>query len=459
MNKLICGLITLMLFPAGITLKADFNESAMGTNYSAVVNRIIQSARSDSMAYHRLEYMCDVFGPRLSGSENLEKSLRWMLDEMKKDGFENVRADKVMVPHWVRRFEKCEMTYPRIANVPVFGFGGSIATPKSGIKAPVMVVKSFDELELRKDEVKGKIVVYNIPYEGYGKGVQYRFHGAERAAKYGAVASLLRSISSTVLRNLHTGMMSYNDTIPKIPHAAITPEDAMMFERLISYGFTPELKLELDVETLPDAVSHNVMGELTGSQYPDEIIAIGGHSDSWDAGTGAQDDASGCIATWEAVKLLKKLGLQPKRTIRIVQWTNEENGVRGGNAYRDAHQKEKHVLMFEHDSGIFPPSAIRFNGKDSIFKVLKFIEPLLKNINPKIEVAKGGGGVDIGPMMKTGVPGMSLGTDDGGKYFNYHHSHSDTPDKVNIKDFNDCIAAIAIAIYIYADLPTELLNN
>ena len=455
----ILKIVIFFIIISNLKMNAEINESLMAENYSAIADKIIKSAHSDTTAYHRLEYMCDVFGPRLSGSENLEKSLLWMLDEMKKDGFANVRADEVMVPHWVRRYEKCEMIHPRIANVPVFAFGGSIGTPKGGITAPVIVVESFDELESIKDEIKGKIVVYNFPYEGYGKNFPFRYYGAIRAAKYGAVASLMRPLSNNVSNNVHTGVMIYDDTIPKIPHASITPEDAMMFSRLIKYGITPQLKLELDLEMLPDAVSHNVIGELTGTQYPDEIIAIGGHSDSWDAGTGAHDNAGGCIVTWEAVRLLKNLGLKPKRTIRIVQWTNEENGVRGGNYYRDAHKDENHVLMFEHDSGIFTPSAIRFTGSDTILNAIKFMEPLLKKITPEIKVTNGGGGVDIKPMMETGIPGMSLGTNDGGKYFHYHHSHTDTPDKVSPKDLNDCIAAIAIAIYIYADLPTELINK
>ncbi|MBX3043563.1 MAG: M20/M25/M40 family metallo-hydrolase [Candidatus Kapabacteria bacterium] len=443
----------------GFQAKSEQNSAFFAENYSGIADLIIKQAHSDTLAYHRLEYMCDVFGPRLSGSENLEKTLEWMLSEMKKDGFENVRADEVMVPHWVRNHENCELTHPRKANIPVFAFGGSIATPKGGIEAEVITVDSFEDLHKKKNLVQGKIVVYNFPYEGYGKGFAYRFYGADSAAKYGAVASLMRPLSTNISNNVHTGMMVYSDSVPRIPHGSITPEDAMLFGRLVKYGITPKIRLEFDLDSLPDAVSHNLIGELTGTDYPDEIIAVGGHTDSWDAGTGAQDNAGGCIVTWEAVRLLKNLGLKPKRTIRIVQWTNEENGVRGGYSYRDAHQHEKHVLMFEHDSGIFPPSALRYTGSESMLNTLKIIEPLLQKINPEIQVTKGGGGVDIGPMMRTGVPGMSLGTNDGGKYFYYHHNHSDTPDKVKPKDLNDCIAAIAIALYIYADLPQELINQ
>lgn len=433
-------------------LESQTKTESHNKDLEAVIEKIIRTAKNDTAAYKRLEYLCDVFGPRLSGSEALEQTLQWMQREMIKDGFQNVRKEEVMVPHWVRRSEKCELIYPRKSNVPVFALGGSIGTPKEGITAPIIVVSSFDELEKRKDEVKGKIVVYNFKFESYGKNVQYRFHGAVRAAKYGAVASLIRSVSPNIMRNLHTGMMAYDDTIPKIPHAAISPEDAMLFARLISYGFSPMLKLEIDCETLPDAPSGNIIAEFKSEVEPEQIIALGGHTDSWDAGTGAHDDAGGCIVTWEAVKLLKKLGIKPQKTIRLAMWTNEENGVRGGKAYRDNHKDEKHVLMFEHDSGVFPPSAIKFSGPDTVFNTLKEYEPYLKKINPSLEFAKGGGGVDIDPMVKTGVAAMSLSTNDDGKYFYYHHSHSDTPDKVKREDLNDCIAAVAVAIYLASEL-------
>jgi len=404
--------------------------------------------------------MTDVFGPRLSGSENLEKSLDWMLDEMKKDNFFNVREEKVMVPHWYRVFEKAELLYPRKADIPIFGLGGSISTPKEGITAEVIVVREKLELEkLGTDKIKGKIVVYNQPFQNYGQSVQYRFYGAQWAAKYGAVASLIRSVSPNISRNLHTGMMAYNDTIPKIPQAAISPEDAMLLERLISYGITPKINIQLDLRTEVDFESRNIMGEIIGSEYPNEIIAMGGHSDSWDAGTGAQDNGSGCIATWIAAKLIKDAELTPKRTIRVVQWVNEENGVRGGNSYKETHKDEKHILMFEHDSGVFPPSGIRLSGADSILSIIKYAEPLFKMINNDMVVGNGGGGVDIAPMMKTGVPGMSLSTNGQGKYFYYHHSHSDMVDKVDPFHLNQNIAAIALAIYIYSDLETNFPNN
>jgi carboxypeptidase Q len=440
-----------LVFAGNINL---FSENKYVDKYGSTVDRIIKAAHRDSSAWERLAYMCDTFGPRLSGSKNLENTINWAVEQMKKDGFVNVHREKVMVPHWVRGKETCELVAPRSQKLAVTGIGGTIGTPAEGVTAPLLVVSSFEELEKRKAEAKGKIVLFDVPFTSYGKTVQYRFSGAFKAAKAGAVASLIRSVSPIGFRMPHTGMMGqYPDDVTKIPHAAVSMEDANMLHRMFDRGQNPVVKLYLDDKTLPDAVSYNVIGELRGTEKPDEIIAVGGHIDSWDVGSGAQDDGSGIISTWEAVKLLMDLGIKPKRTIRVVLWTNEENGARGGKAYAKAHKDEAHSLVFEFDSGVFPPERIGYSGPDSLLKEVKQFEPLLRRVG-NIEVRKGGGGVDIGPMMRdNGVNGMGLGTDDGGRYFWYHHSPSDTPDKVDPKDMNDCIATIAVALYLYSELP------
>jgi len=439
----------IFLFPLSLV----FAQSGISKKYESTVKQIINYALKDSSTWERLAYMCDTYGSRLCGSENLENALNWIFDEMKRDGLVNVVKEKVMVPHWVRGFESCTMVSPRKQDIPVLGIGGTIATPDEGITAEVMVVHSFEDLEARAEEAKGKIVLFDVPYVGYGKNVQYRFRGAFAAAKAGAVAGLIRSVSPIGFRNPHTGMMgAYPDTLPKIPHAAISLEDAAMLHRMYDRRQKPVITLKLSAETFEDAVSYNVMGEIRGSEKPEEIIAIGGHIDSWDTGTGAHDDGGGCIATWQAVKILHDLGIKPKRTIRAVMWTNEENGARGGEAYAEAHKDEPHYLMFEFDSGVFPPQRIGYNGPDSIYTKVKEFEPLLKLVGD-IEVHEGGGGVDIRPMMQLGVPGMSINTKDDGKYFWYHHGPSDTPDKVDPDDMNRCAAAIAIAVYLYSELP------
>jgi carboxypeptidase Q len=420
--------------------------------YIDVVRKIYSAAMQNDEPYKRLSYMCDVFGPRLCGSENLEKAIDWAYHLMLDDGMDNVKKEVVPVPHWVRGNESCEMIFPRNQKLPMLSLGGSIATPPGGITAELLIVRDFDELVAKADQAKGKIVLFNEPFKNYGQAVQYRVMGAVKAAQAGAVASLIRSVTPNGMKNPHTGVMYYNDTITKIPHAALTTEDADMLERLVSYGYKPIVKLFMEAQTLPDSPSANIMCELKGSEKPDEIIALGGHSDSWDVGTGAQDDASGSFATYEAVRLLKSIGIKPKRTLRSVFWVNEENGQHGGKDYAEKHASEKHVLMFEFDSGVFPPSTIGFTGPDSLFNYMKSNEGLL-NVVDSITVKKGGGGVDISPMMNKGVPGMSLGTKDEGKYFWYHHSPSDTVDKINTEDFKKCIAAIAVAIYLYSEMP------
>jgi len=428
--------------------------SEIPAKYKSIAEKIINRARADTMAWERLAYMCDTFGPRLSGSQGLEKALDWIYGEMRKDGFENVRKEPVMVPHWVRGNEYCRMVSPRKQAFPMLALGGSIATPPEGIEARVLVVDNKEELLERSSEAKGKIVVFNNQWEGYGKTVQYRTRGAQWAAEAGAVASLIRSVSPIGMKLPHTGMMRYDDSIPKIPHAAITAEDVAMLKRMQQRGQSPVVKLFMEAQTLPDAQSYNVMGEIKGSELPDEIVAIGWHIDSWDTGLGAMDDGGGCIATWEAVRLLKELGLKPRRTVRAVMWTNEENGVRGGKAYAKAHKGEKHHLLFEFDSGIFPPNGIKYSGPEEIYEMVQNIEPLLKMLNDSMKVTKGGWGVDIRPLADLNkIPVMTIGSEDRGRYFWYHHSPADTPDKIDPKVMNDCIAVIAIAVYIYADMP------
>lgn len=451
MKRIFIIKVIFLIAISGFSLYAS--DNILTKVYSSDAEKIIHKAMEDSSSWERLAYMCDTFGPRLTGSEGLEKSLQWILQELEKDGFANIKYDTVYAPHWVRGKESCTLLEPRTADIPMLGLGGSIGTPPEGITAPVIVVKDFDEMERRSSEIKGKILIYNTEFKDYGQAVQYRYRGAYRAAEHGAVASLCRSVSPMSMRVPHTGSMTYVDSLPKIPHAAISAEDAMLLQRLHDRGQKPVVNIKMEAKTLEDVPTANIIAEIPGTERADEIIAAGGHIDSWDVGTGAQDDASGCIAVWEAIKLIKDLGLKPKRTLRLVFWANEENGVVGGAEYARMHKDEKHVLMFEFDSGVFPPSQLRYTGPDSLF--LSGLEPVLSKIGD-IEFTGRGGGVDIRPMMQLGVPGMSLNTDDKGEYFWYHHSPKDTPDKIDPKDLNSCIAAIAVALYIYADWKDDL---
>ena len=437
----------------------EIDSAYVYKTYSTIAKRIIEQSMKDSSAWNTLAYFCDTFGPRFSGSKSLNDALFWAKEALEKDGFENVKLEKVLVPNWKRNFEEAFITYPRTKKINISAFGGSIGTNGKYIEAPVLVVKSFEELKQKASLVPGKIVVYNFPYKGYGNGVQFRFWGAVRAAELGAVASLMRSISPIGFGKTHTGMMQYVDTIPKIPHAAITMEDAALLQRFQDRGIVPKIKLRLDCQTLEDTISYNLIAEYRGQTLPNEYVAMGGHSDSWDNTDGAHDDASGCIAPWFAIKSIMELGYRPARTLRLVWWVNEENGVRGGKAYAQQHKHEKHRVVFEFDSGVFEPTAIGISGDDKMVAVLKGIEPIIKELSPLFEVRKGGGGVDIGPMMQLGIPGMSLSTKGNDEYFWYHHSPADTPEKVDPMLLNKCIAVIAVATYIYADLPDFLSTN
>ncbi|MHB1170573.1 MAG: M20/M25/M40 family metallo-hydrolase, partial [Longimicrobiales bacterium] len=309
-------------------------------------DRLIDAALADTAAWERLTYLVDRFGSRFSGSESLEAAHEWILAEMERDGLENVRGEPVMVPHWVRGEESATLIEPRRQELPMLGLGGSIATPPEGITAEVLVVGSFDELEQRAAEARGRIVLFDVPFTTYGETVRYRSQGAIAAARAGAVASLIRSVTPYSMKTPHTGGMSYSDDVPRIPHAAITVEDAMLLHRMQERGERVVVTLRMSAQMLPDAESQNVIAELRGREFPDEIVVLGGHTDSWDVGQGAMDDAGGVVAAWEAVRLMKELGLRPRRTVRVVGWTNEENGLRGANAYRDAHRDEldDHVL-------------------------------------------------------------------------------------------------------------------
>jgi carboxypeptidase Q len=336
----------------------------------------------------------------------------------------------------------------------MLGLGGSIATPPGGIRAEVLVVSSFDELEQRASEAQGKIVLFDAPFTSYGQTVAYRSQGAIAAARAGAVASIIRSVTPYSQQTPHTGNMSYADDVGRIPHAAITVEDAQLLHRLQDRGERVELLLEMSAQMLPDAPSRNVMAEITGSEFPNEVVVLGGHIDSWDVGQGAMDDAGGVVAAWEAVRLIKELGLRPRRTVRVVGWTSEENGGPGGPEYARMHADENHVLAMESDGGVFKPSGWGFTGSDAAFDILTEIGTLLARTESGT-ITRGGGGADIGPLIRQGVPGMGLSVD-GTRYFWYHHSAADTIDKLDPDEVALVVATMAVMAYVVADMPERL---
>ncbi|MDA1028227.1 MAG: M28 family metallopeptidase [Bacteroidetes bacterium] len=452
-------ILLLVLF---FVIASDFSfarqaESSQDVSaYQVTADRIIDAALADSAAWDRLAHLTDTFGPRFSGSPNLELAIDWILEEMKADGLENVRGESVMVPRWVRGEESLQILTPHNRKLQILGLGGTVGTGPKGITAEVFVVNSYDDLEANKAKAVGKIVLWNVAFTNYGATGAYRRNGAVKAAQAGAIASLVRSITPTSLYTPHTGSSTYEEGTVKIPHAAVTIEDAMMMQRMQDRGQKITVRLMLDDVTLPDVPSRNVVAELVGSEFPDEVIVFGGHIDSWDVGTGAMDDAGGCVAAWEALRIMKKLGLRPKRTIRVVMWTNEENGTRGGNGYRDAHLSEldNHILAMESDGGVFAPIGFGFTGSEAAFTTITEVGKLLNRINAGT-ITKGGGGADIGPIMALGVPGMGLNVD-GSKYFDYHHTNADYVDKLNPVEVAKSVATMGVMAFVVADMPQRL---
>jgi len=430
------------------TLNVNANNDLLLKN----IEKIYNTAHQDSTAWELVAEICDKFGPRFVGSKNLNLAIDWSFEKMKELGFSNVIKEEVEVEHWYFEENYCKLISPWQADIPTITLGGSIGTPKDGIIAEVVAVGSKEELLTIGEKAKGKIILFDEKYKNYGHNVQYRVWGADLASKYGAVAALIRPVTPQSYQNPHTGVMRYSDTLKKIPVFSVTDEACDLIRRLTNRNIPIVVKLFSDAKFGDNSISYNVMSEIKGTEKSEEIVAIGGHIDSWETGigSGAHDDASGCITALKAVDLLKKLGLKTKRTIRVVFWVDEEFRQTGGKKYAELHGKEPHFGLFEFDSGVFPPIGIGFSGPDSIYNKLEEFNPVLKIINDKISFTKGGGGVDIMPMGKLGYPTMGLRTE--GNYFLYHHSQMDTPEHVDPKILNDCIATMAITLYIYSNL-------
>ena len=428
--------------------------------YRAAASKLIDTALADQGGMEKLSYLCDRIGHRLSGSPALDRAIAWAAAQMKTDGLTGISTPRVKVPHWVRGNEEAAIVEPVPRPLHMLGLGGSIATPKKGITAEVIPVASFEDLDKRgRKGIEGKIVLFNVPFESYSRTVVYRTAGPSRAARLGAVAALVRSITPVSIQSPHTGSLEYADPFPKIPAAAVTIEDALLIQRLVDAGNRVTVHLYMEAHMLPDADSANVIGEIRGRERPDEIVVIGGHLDSWDVGSGAQDDGSGCITALEAAHIIHALGLTPRRTLRVVFWTNEENGGAGGDAYHAwaAGTVRNHVAAIEMDGGAEKPVGFGVSASgdlEGMLDRLREIGALLDRIDAG-SIQPGGGGADIAPIMADGVPGLALRTV-GAHYFDWHHSRADTTDKVKLEDLRSNIAAMAVMAYVLADMPTPL---
>ena len=432
---------------------------------SILIKRISDEILTNGKAYENLRHLTKQIGGRLAGSPGMVKAEIWGLKVMQESGADKAWMQECMVPHWVRGGkdeaianyddQRSRKYKPVKKELDIVALGNSAGTGKNAVSAEVLLVNSFDELEMKKDEVKGKIVFYNYKFIdtyintflSYRDAGQYRGQGPSRAAKYGAKAVIVRSMSHAADNNPHTGATRYDSAYAKIPAVAIGLRDADWLAEELKKG-----KLSVTLKTnghfLPDTIGHNIIGELRGSEFPDEFITVGGHLDSWDNCEGAHDDGAGCVQTMEILRAFKAIGYKPKRTIRFVLFANEENGLRGGNKYAEEAKakNEKHIFALESDAGGFTPRALGFTGSDEQFQKFLSWKELIAPYGCN-EFLKGGGGADIGPLnraFKTATAGL---TPDSQRYFDIHHARSDVFEAVNKRELE--LGAINMAALIY----------
>lgn len=448
---------------ATLSILAATSVFAQSTDQTAT--RLVDHILARSQAYDTLAYLTDNIGPRLSGSKGAALAVAWTTKRFREWGID-VRNEPVLVPHWVRGEERGRLVSHNDQRLVLTALGGSVATPAAGITAEVVEITSFDQLaQLGRAKLQGKIVFYNSAmdmalvesgraFDAYSKAVGFRGIGASRAAEFGAVASVIRSVASASLRTPHTGSLRYDEKQPKIPAAALTTEDADLVHRLLAKGEKVRMHLVLTPRTLPDVMSANVIAEIRGTERPDEIVLIGGHLDSWDLGTGAIDDGSGVVMVMETLRVMKELGIRPKRTIRGVLFMNEENGLRGGRKYFENASKreelQKHVAAIETDAGAAPPVAfISTLEGQNLDRLAARMKVLARIAAMRFESSKHTG-ADTSPLTDAGVPGFGL-VPDPRHYFDYHHTPADTLDKVDPKALAQNTAAMAALAYVLAE--------
>ncbi|XP_055546818.1 carboxypeptidase Q-like [Wyeomyia smithii] len=442
-------------------LPDDLRQEIKG--YQSIVNKIIGRIVDGEFAgqtWNSLAELVDTFGARLSGSEQLEKAIDYVVDQMQHDQLENVHTENATVPHWVRGYESAQLVAPFKKNLALLGLGTSVGTPRGGIIADVIAVESFKEFEaLTVEQVKGKIVVFVPQWESYGKTVVYRSKGASVASKKGAVATLIRSVTPFSIGSPHTGGQDYDEGVKKIPSACITVEDAEMILRKYRRGDRLTIHLEMEDRNLEPFVSRNTIGELVGTTYTNSsVVVVSGHLDSWDVGVGAMDDGGGALISWKALTFLKAMGLRAKRTIRAILWTGEEEGLWGGRAYKEEHkenEKKEFNFFFESDIGTFEPRGLDFTGNKDAECIFREIVKLMSPINATDFETPSDGGPDISHWTTRGFPGASL-MNKNEKYFWFHHSAGDSMAVEDPKTLDKCAALWAAAAYVVADLSISM---
>jgi hypothetical protein len=436
--------------------------TAWGQSDSQTVKTLFETSLADGMSYRWLDHLSNQIGGRLSGSENAEKAVVYVKNELEKLGLDEVRLQSVMVPKWVRgSAEKAEIRGTDGSKRPlnICALGGSVATPDAGLSAPVVEVQGIDEMkEMGPGAIKGKIVFFNRPmentlihtFEAYGGCVDQRYAGAMEAGKLGATGVIVRSMNLRLDDYPHTGSMTYGE-LPveqRIPSAAISTNDAEFLSQQLKTDPNLDLFFWQNCQQFEDVESFNVIGEITGTELPNQYMIVGGHLDSWDLGDGSHDDGAGVVQSMEVLRLIKKSGIRPKRSIRVVLFMNEENGLRGGRKYAEeaGSKAEKHIFALESDSGGFTPRGFSFDCSDEDFARILQWQPLFK---PYLihYFEKGGSGADIGPLKSEGIVLAGL-RPDSQRYFDHHHASNDTFDAVNRRELELGAATMASLVYL-----------
>ncbi len=445
-----------------LAIPAQGKRRAAPPDLEKVAAQLLGEALVSGEPWEELIFLCDRIGHRLSGSDALQRAVTWGAEQMRQDGL-SVQIEPVQVPRWIRGAESLQMSAPIERPLPMLGLGMSVGTPPEGIEAEVLVVDDFDHLAELGEAVAGRIVLFDVPFTTYGETVAYRVGGPSRAAELGAAAVLVRSVSPESLSTPHTGTLVYDEAAPQIPAAAITLEDAAAIRRLSERGVPVHLRLQMEARLDGEATSANVVGELLGRESPEEIVVVACHLDSWDVGQGAQDDGAGCVAAMEVGRLLAALPVAPRRTVRVVLYTNEENGLGGGRAYAEAHADERHVAALEMDTGAGQPLGFRVDvrsGGDPEANAAEAerIVGLLAEWAPLLDPVGAGAfhpswsGADIGPLVAQGALGLGLDQDVSG-YWPIHHTPADTVDKIDPQILNRNTAALAVMIWLLAESP------
>jgi len=436
--------------------------------------RLNTAALSSDYAYVQLAHLCNNIGPRLSGSPQAQQAAQYVAGEMRGLGLD-VKLEKVMVPHWVRGIETGELLEftgqapETIQKIVLTALGGSVATPPQGLTTEIVVADSFAQLaSLGREKVAGKIVLFNARFDkqlaaqgfagdAYGQAVIYRGIGASAAARLGAIAALVRSVGGADYRLPHTGALGYEENAPKIPAAAVTAEDADLMANLAAQGRV-RMRLTLTPQTLPDVESYNVIADIKGSEHPEQVVIVSGHLDSWDLGTGAIDDGAGVAVAMEAAQLIKRLGLRPKRTIRVIAWMNEENGLMGGRTYADDYKAEfpNHIAAIESDLGAGHPVGFTAHASSKALEMLQPISSILQAAGAGIvRQTQNAEGADVSPLDAAGIPTLAP-IQDSRTYFNYHHTAADTFDKIVPRELAENAAVVSVIAYAIANLSETL---